>query len=466
MSPRQPSAQSQLASWWPVLSLAGVEAGQARQLATRAFANRVPLIREALASGVVAEETLHRALAEHLELDYVAEIDPRDLIVKDEQLAALLAQPAGKMPISLATERADNAVVLHTDTLDPELARHQAAASPSLRSRWIVTAPSGLRRALWRRAESVLLRNAVFGLLNRHPDFSARMVANAWQGLLLGVGGSVFAAGWIVFPKETFEVTHVFFSLFFFACILLRFSAVAAGVKPGRFEAAPIDPSAMPVYTVLVALYREAEIVPELLAALGKLQWPRGKLDIKLVCEQDDAPTLAAIRALPLRSWVEIVEVPQAEPRTKPKALAYALPAARGEFVVLYDAEDKPHPFQLIEAWQRFREAPRSLACLQAPLEISNGAKGLLPRMFAFEYAALFRGLLPFLSRTGLVMPLGGTSNHFRRRVLEEVGGWDPFNVTEDADLGLRVTRKIRWHWAAIAGICREKAGTAGFRRL
>lgn len=441
MSPRQPSAESQLASWWPVLSRAGVEAEQARRLARRAFADRVPLLREALASGLVAEETLYRALAEYLELDYVAEIDPRDLIVKDEQLPALLARPAGKAPISLATERAGNAVVLHTDTLDPELARHQAAASPSLRSRWIVAAPSVLRRALWQRAEALLVRSAVFGLLNRHPDFSARMVANAWQGLLLGIGGSAFAAGWVLFPHETFVATHVFFSLFFLACIVLRFCAVAAGARSDAFRPAPVDPATMPVYTVLVALYREAEIVPELLAALGRLQWPRGKLDVKLVCEQDDAPTLAAIRAFPLRSWVEVVEVPPVEPRTKPKALAYALPAARGEFVVLYDAEDKPHPFQLIEAWQRFRDAPRDLACLQAPLEISNGTKGILPRMFAFEYAALFRGLLPFLSRAGLVMPLGGTSNHFRRKVLEEVGGWDPFNVTEDADLGLRLAR-------------------------
>ena len=119
----------------------------------------------------------------------------------------------------------------------------------------------------------------------------------------------------------------------------------------------------------------------------------------------------------------------------------YALPTTSGEFVVLYDAEDRPHPMQLQEAWLRFSTSDENLACLQAPLVIANGAQGWLSSMFAFEYAALFRGLLPFLSRGRLLFPLGGTSNHFRRAALEHVGGWDPYNVTEDADLGTRLRR-------------------------
>src|SRR5690606_32601106 len=108
---------------------------------------------------------------------------------------------------------------------------------------------------------------------------------------------------------------------------------------------------------------------------------------------------------------------------------------------VLYDAEDRPHPFQLIEAWQRFRESGEDLACLQAPLVISNRRESWISAMFAFEYSALFKGILPWLARQRLVVPLGGTSNHFRRSTLESVGGWDPCNVTEDADLGLRLRR-------------------------
>jgi cellulose synthase/poly-beta-1,6-N-acetylglucosamine synthase-like glycosyltransferase len=197
----------------------------------------------------------------------------------------------------------------------------------------------------------------------------------------------------------------------------------------------------MPVYSVLVALYREAEIVPDLLVALGRIVWPRGKLEIKLVCEADDRETLAALRAHTLQSFIEIVEVPPGTPRTKPKALAYALPMTTGEFIVLYDAEDRPHPLQLVEAWQCFMASDEYLACLQAPLAVTNFRRGPLARMFAFEYAALFRGLLPWLARRRLVLPLGGTSTHFRREALEAVGRWDPFNVTEDADLGLRLAR-------------------------
>lgn len=248
-------------------------------------------------------------------------------------------------------------------------------------------------------------------------------------------------SAFVLAPFETLLALQGFVSVFFLGCILLRVLALATAAAPAPEPLVRFHAGDMPVYTVLVALYREAGIVPELLVALGRLQWPRSKLEIKLVCESDDADTLAAIRAQPLRSNIEVIEVPPVGPRTKPKALAYALQAVGGEFVVLYDAEDRPHPLQLVEAWQRFRANGPDLACLQAPLEISNGTSGSIARLFALEYCALFRGLLPFLSRRRLVLPLGGTSNHFRRTVLEEVGGWDPYNVTEDADLAVRLAR-------------------------
>lgn len=168
---------------------------------------------------------------------------------------------------------------------------------------------------------------------------------------------------------------------------------------------------------------------------------PRDRLEIRLACEADDTATLDAIKACGLPAHIQIIEVPPAGPRTKPKALAYALQMVGGEFVALYDAEDEPHPMQLVEAWLRFRSSGPDLAAVQAPLEISNRDDTLMARMFAFEYAGLFRGILPWLSDRRLMLPLGGTSNHFRRGALDEVGGWDPFNVTEDADLGMRLTR-------------------------
>lgn len=162
---------------------------------------------------------------------------------------------------------------------------------------------------------------------------------------------------------------------------------------------------------------------------------------MKFICEDDDRGTIDALRALGLRPWAEIIEVPRGMPATKPNALTYALPLTRGEFIAIYDAEDRPHPLQLYEAWKRFSQEDESLACLQAPLDIGNGAAGILPRMFALEYAALFRRFLPYLASRGLFLPLGGTSNHFRRAALEDVCAWDPYNVTEDADLGVRLAR-------------------------
>jgi cellulose synthase/poly-beta-1,6-N-acetylglucosamine synthase-like glycosyltransferase len=168
--------------------------------------------------------------------------------------------------------------------------------------------------------------------------------------------------------------------------------------------------------------------------------WPRDRLDIKLVLEEDDIETRAEVeRYLPGPPF-DVIVVPRIGPRTKPKALAFAHLFSRGAFVTVYDAEDDPHPRQLREAFARFRAEPE-LACVQAPLLIDNPDPTWIARLFAIEYSALFDGLLPYLASKGLPLPLGGTSNHFRRAALDEIGGWDPFNVTEDADIGLRLAR-------------------------
>jgi glycosyltransferase XagB len=133
--------------------------------------------------------------------------------------------------------------------------------------------------------------------------------------------------------------------------------------------------------------------------------------------------------------------VPRRPPFTKPKALSYALNAARGAYVVIYDAEDRPHPAQLREAYAAFRKNGPRLACVQAPLVITNADRSWIAAIFALEYAGLFRGFLPFLAKGRLPLPLGGTSNHFDTGILREAGAWDPYNVTEDADLGLRLSR-------------------------
>ena len=169
--------------------------------------------------------------------------------------------------------------------------------------------------------------------------------------------------------------------------------------------------------------------------------YPKDRLDIKLIVEEDDHATACAARMAAVDSCFSVVRVPPGEPRTKPRACNYALPLARGEFTVIFDAEDRPESDQLRKAVATFRRAPAHVACLQARLNFYNARENWLTRMFALDYALWFDYLLPGLDRLNIPMPLGGTSNHFRTAALRAIHGWDPYNVTEDADLGIRLAR-------------------------
>ncbi len=212
-------------------------------------------------------------------------------------------------------------------------------------------------------------------------------------------------------------------------------------LTPPRDHLAPAkSPDAdLPVYTVMAALYREGAVIPSLLDAIERFDYPAAKLDVKILLEQGDVETLAALAERRPRAGIEVLVLPPGGPKTKPRALNAGLLAARGEFITVYDAEDRPDPQQLRTAVEAFRRAGPDLACVQAKLAIDNLGDGWLVRHFAIEYAALFDVVLPALAALRLPIPLGGTSNHFRAATLRRLGGWDAGNVTEDADLGLRL---------------------------
>ncbi len=203
-----------------------------------------------------------------------------------------------------------------------------------------------------------------------------------------------------------------------------------------------LEEATLPVFTILVPLYKEAESIPRLVQALKRLDYPATRLDIKLIVEEDDANTLAAIHREAPPACFEIIRVPYSEPRTKPKACNFALQFARGEFITIYDAEDAPEPQQLKKAVYQFRTCSHDVVCLQARLNYYNRRENLLTALFSLEYATLFDFLIPGLYRLRLPIPLGGTSNHFRTHILRQIGEWDPYNVTEDADLGIRLASK------------------------
>ena len=226
--------------------------------------------------------------------------------------------------------------------------------------------------------------------------------------------------------------------LVFSASVMLR--SMAAVASNGEIRPRRLADDDLPVYTVVAALYRESGVVEQLVRALDALDYPKSKLDIKLVVEQRDVETLSRIVSLRLPARYEVIVAPPGQPRTKPRALNIALESARGELIVVYDAEDVPSPGQLRLAASRFA-ADKSVDCLQARLTIRNHDESWLSKFFAVEYATLFDFINPGLCALELPIALGGSSNHFRTRALLDVGAWDEWNVTEDADLGIRLAR-------------------------
>lgn len=320
--------------------------------------------------------------------------------------------------------------------------------NPDLAARLRVTTPRANLQGLEGRCSETLLSTAVHGLRHKYPNLSAKIPVTVRQSLFIFVALQFLAALWFFASAPIGLWAHLVATTFYLGCISLRLlaaiklPAVRAKMKNIHYTRTPDHE--LPIYSVMVALYREAGQVDDLVSSLLGFDWPRERLEIKLVCEANDPETHAAVnRALlrPMANHISLVVVPNAHPQTKPKALNYSLPLCRGEYVVIYDAEDRPAPHQLREAHFTFINGPPELACLQAPLVIHNHWENWLSAMFCVEYSTLFDGLLPVLSDAGLPIPLGGTSNHFKRAVLVKIGGWDPYNVAEDADLGIRLAR-------------------------
>lgn len=286
------------------------------------------------------------------------------------------------------------------------------------------------------------LDQATCALERRYPELSARRRLTRSQAYgLLGACLSLVLTFCLAAPAFN-AVALCLLTVAFLANVLFRAMLVWLGAAPVAMPPpAAGSGSDMPLYSIIVPLYREAEIVPVLIDALLALDYPADRLEIALVLEEDDAETIAAVETLTLDGRFIVLTVPKGMPRTKPKAANYALGFVRGAFTVIYDAEDRPEPDQLRKALARFQNLPRNVGCLQARLNFYNAKENWLTRLFTLDYALWFDFLLPGLDRIGVPMPLGGTSNHFRTGALRAIAGWDPYNVTEDADLGVRLAR-------------------------
>jgi cellulose synthase/poly-beta-1,6-N-acetylglucosamine synthase-like glycosyltransferase len=264
----------------------------------------------------------------------------------------------------------------------------------------------------------------------------------------------------------TLEILFSILTIFYFSDLLFNLYLISRNYyKPAEIcitpdQIAQMHAHDLPVYTIFCPLYKEWSVVPQFISAMSKLEYPKDKLQVMLLLEEDDKETIAQIKIMQLPQYFEIIVVPHSKPKTKPKALNYGLLHARGEYCVIYDAEDIPDPFQLKKAIMAFKQSGKQTLCIQAKLNFYNPYQNLLTRIFTAEYSLWFDLILTGLQSIEAPIPLGGTSNHFRTQDIRRIKGWDSFNVTEDCDLGMRLVKQ-GYSTAIIDSITLEEANSS-----
>ncbi|MCR4324992.1 MAG: glycosyltransferase [Candidatus Curtissbacteria bacterium] len=348
--------------------------------------------------------------------------------------------------LRVGTELAINALVLRTKnthplTIPPKHANTMHGAGVGFKSRKYVT-------------HSTLphYNSALQGFVLWQKLF----ILTAFVALVLGLYLSLHLTALIIIGTlSAIYFLDVLFSLF----LIVKSLHFPPELTTTSQEINSLKNKDLPIYSILCPLYKEANILPQFLDAIANIDWPKEKLDVLLLLEEDDQETVEAVKKMDLPSYIRTVVVPDSQPKTKPKACNYGLSLAKGEYLVIYDAEDRPEPFQLKKAFISFKKNPKNIICLQAKLNYYNPHQNLLTRLFTAEYSLWFDVILPGLQSIKTTIPLGGTSNHFKTPLLKELHGWDPFNVTEDADLGARLF-KHGYKTAIIDSVTLEEANS------
>ncbi|QJD95050.1 glycosyltransferase [Mucilaginibacter robiniae] len=292
------------------------------------------------------------------------------------------------------------------------------------------------------------VKSAVFELLNDDPGNSALTTFTTPQLVVIFSFLALLAAGLVLDFRITSIIVNIILSTFFLFTITFKLFLSLVGSRFELYQAVTksevksIDDDELPIYTIHLPVYKEDKLIKKLIWNLQSIDYPRHKLDIKLLIEEDDDKTLNAVRNLDFPAIFEVIVVPFHMPKTKPKACNYGLHFSKGKFLTIYDAEDIPDTDQLKKVVAMFNKLPESYICVQCALNYFNRNENFLTRMFTLEYSYWFDYVLPGLDTLDIPIPLGGTSNHFKLDELVELGAWDPFNVTEDADLGVRAYAK------------------------
>lgn len=415
-------------------------------------------------SGLIGDEELAQVLADQFRVPLMdlsdVDPDPAALGMIPEQLC----RDYRLVPVDVDDEFLYVAVA---DALDDETAA-ALEQHTTLRIRAYLTTRQSIDNLLQRIYADQYVRTARTELLTRFPEDCANRVLSGGQTVFLIGLIVVTLICFVIWPRPTVIAIVVASITFYMSSSLYKFKLIYDSlgrrneIVVSEEELITLDERQLPVYTILVPLYREAEVLPRLVGHIEDLDYPKAKLDVKLLVEQDDEETIETIESMNLLPHFRTVVVPDAQPKTKPKACNYGLLQADGEYVVIYDAEDRPDPDQLKKSVIAFQRVGPHVACVQCKLNYFNQDQNMLTRWFSTEYSMHFDLILPGLDAQEAPIPLGGTSNHFIKDRLIEIGGWDPFNVTEDADLGIRL-HKAGYETAMLDSTTLEEANSELF---
>lgn len=389
--------------------------------------------------GLMSERDLLAAHARHLRTRQMSAEEVVEARLAETEIDPRLMLRHGFVPLM---DDHDRPVVA---TMDMDHLREMATALPiEIAGAQRVLAPRQAiqsRVALHHCAELTQAAQARVPAIESCRTWGARIDRRMAVTLL---GLAALSAVTLAFPTVVFGVFMIWAAFTLVISAGLKTAAFVAGLgaAPTR-EESPLtrEKPPLPKVSILVPLFRETEILHALIARLSQLTYPKCLLDVVLVLEEEDDTTLATLAEIDLPPWIRPVIVPDGKPRTKPRAMNYALDFCEGDIIGIFDAEDAPDPDQITIIARRFQQAPPDVVCLQGILDYYNPRQNWLARCFTIEYATWFRLMLPGMARLGFAIPLGGTTLYFRRDALEELGGWDAHNVTEDADLGFRLAR-------------------------
>lgn len=411
-----------------------------------------------LAEGYTNSYKLYSAIAEYEEVEFAD-------LSKNPCDTSLLSSVQAEQYLALGLvpwKKDGDVVVIAASDINDE-AEYWATKHYGEHYRFVITSPFDIDLAINTHFAKENDADAREKLWRQHPEHSARDLFGGMQSKIFLLVLAALIGVMVICPYSALAYGFLVVNVFYGATLLFKGVLFVAGMlRAGRLAAEDVawdrfDEKDLPVYTILVPLYREEKTLLKLVKAIRALDYPRSKLDVKLVVEEDDSVTIEAIKALKCERMFQIVRVAESIPRTKPKACNYALKFAKGQYVTIYDAEDIPEPQQLKKVLHAFMNGPEEMVCVQAKLNYFNREENLLTRMFAIEYSTLFDFILHGLVALGVPVPLGGTSNHFRIKALQELYAWDPYNVTEDADLGIRLVQK-GWHVGLVDSLTLEEA--------